>query len=91
MKNSSFVVGYPGRGYCLWEGKVGLHHVTVSHHLCETVKYRVWKARNDIDTDNISSFIEVFYFIVDYFVGSWKITLSTEEVSQRNLCRGMTK
>jgi len=37
----------------------GLNHVTESHHLCETGKYRVWKARVDIDTDNFLSFIEV--------------------------------
>jgi len=38
---------------------VGLHHVTVSHHHCETVKYRVWKARVGVVTDNLGSFVEV--------------------------------
>jgi len=58
-KPSSFVVGYPGCGFCLLEGKVGLHHVTVSHHLCKTVKYRVWKARVGVVNDNFASFVEV--------------------------------
>ena len=39
---------------------MGLHHVTGSHHLCETVNYRVWKARVGVVTDNFGSFVEVF-------------------------------
>ena len=50
---------------------MGLHHVTVSHHFCDTVKYRVCKVRVDIDTDNFGSFIEVldvFYALVRRFL-----------------------
>jgi hypothetical protein len=70
-----------------WGGGA-LHHVTLSHQRCKTVKYGVWKAQFDTDTDNFGWFIDVLkFFCLDYFVGSWKIALSTEDFSQRNLCR----
>jgi hypothetical protein len=54
------------------------------------VKYRVRKARAGVGIGNIGSFMEML-IVFSALVGSWKITLSTEEVFQRNLCREITK
>jgi hypothetical protein len=47
-------------------GFEGFNHVTVSHHLCETGKYRVCKARVGIAADNLGFLIKVFVtFLMD--------------------------